>query len=166
QYDERIYGTAAWGLRRQGRRLSARRREPAQLHERPWAGRRDLGARGPSRTQTAKDRRHDGLHVRKPLRHAAHALCNRVVGAATRLFRGLAGSGKAFPQTFVVNLTHPSSCHIKSWFAASDRRTSLPTNKDPAMLPFKKFLPTIVAAMLIGAAAARAENYPTRPITA
>src|SRR5246500_1255396 len=34
------------------------------------------------------------------------------------------------------------------------------------MLPFKKFLPTIVAAMLIGAAAARAENYPTRPITA
>jgi tripartite-type tricarboxylate transporter receptor subunit TctC len=34
------------------------------------------------------------------------------------------------------------------------------------MLSFKKFLPTIVAAMLIGAAAARAENYPTRPITA
>jgi tripartite-type tricarboxylate transporter receptor subunit TctC len=34
------------------------------------------------------------------------------------------------------------------------------------MLPFKKFLPTIAAAMLIGAAAARAENYPTRPITA
>lgn len=34
------------------------------------------------------------------------------------------------------------------------------------MLSFKKSLPTIVAALLIGAAAARAENYPTRPITA
>ena len=34
------------------------------------------------------------------------------------------------------------------------------------MPPFKKFFPTILAAMLIGSAAARAENYPTRPITA
>src|SRR6201987_4962155 len=46
------------------------------------------------------------------------------------------------------------------------RHPPLRTTWEPAMLSFKKFLPTIVAAMLIGAAAARAENYPTRPITA
>ena len=40
-------------LRRQGRRFPARRRQPAQLHERPWTGRRNLGAGDQRRTKTA-----------------------------------------------------------------------------------------------------------------
>ena len=41
---------------------------------------------------------HDGLHVRKPLRDAAHALCGGILRASARLFRRLAGAGKAFPE--------------------------------------------------------------------
>ena len=45
------------------------------------------------RAQAAQDRRHHGVHVREPLRHAAHPLRHRVVGIAARLFRRLAGAG-------------------------------------------------------------------------
>ncbi len=39
QRGQRIHGPDRWCLRRQGRRLRAGRREPAQLHERPRSGR-------------------------------------------------------------------------------------------------------------------------------
>ena len=42
QRRERVHGADPRRLRRQGRRLRARRREPAQLHDRPRPGRRDL----------------------------------------------------------------------------------------------------------------------------
>ena len=54
QRHDRVHGTAARRLRRQGRGLSARRRQPAQLHDRPRPRRRDLRARerAPSSSRT------------------------------------------------------------------------------------------------------------------
>src|SRR5215467_8512642 len=51
--------------------------------ERAWTGCRNLGAGKPCRTQAAKARRYDGIHVRKPLRFSAHALRQRVLRIAT-----------------------------------------------------------------------------------
>ena len=45
QRHDRVHGIAARRLRRQGRRFFARRRQPAQLHDRPRPRRRHLGAR-------------------------------------------------------------------------------------------------------------------------
>ena len=55
------------------------------------------GPRDPRRAQAAQDREHHGVHVRKPLRHAADALCSGVVRVAARLFRRLARPGETFP---------------------------------------------------------------------
>ena len=49
-----------------------------------------------ARAQAAQDRGHHGVHVREPLRHAADALRYRVIRAAARLLRGLAGAGETF----------------------------------------------------------------------
>ena len=85
-YDAKAEGFPAW------------RRQPAQLHDRAWARRRNLGPRDPRRAQAAQDREHHGVHVRKPLRHAADALCSGVVRVAARLFRGLARPGETLPR--------------------------------------------------------------------
>ena len=61
----RVHGPDARRLRRQGRRLPARRRQPAQLHVGARARRRDLGARDEGRAQAAQARRHHGVHVRE-----------------------------------------------------------------------------------------------------
>ena len=45
QRRQRVHGPDPRRLRREGGRLCARRSEPAQLHERPWARRRDVRAR-------------------------------------------------------------------------------------------------------------------------
>ena len=65
QRRERVHGPDPRRLRRQGRGLRARRREPAQLHDRARAGRRDV-REGERRRPVAADAhpRHDGVHVR------------------------------------------------------------------------------------------------------
>ena len=45
QRDERVHGAGLRPVRRQGGRLRARRRESAQLHERPWTRRGNIRAR-------------------------------------------------------------------------------------------------------------------------
>ena len=58
QPGERVHGPGPRRLRRQGRGLHARRREPAQLHERPRARRRRRSRRRAQPTsQAARDRR-------------------------------------------------------------------------------------------------------------
>ena len=52
--------------------------------------------RASGRAQAAQDRGHHGVHVREPVRHAAHPLRRRIIRAAARLFRRLAGVGEAF----------------------------------------------------------------------
>ena len=68
--DERVHGPGARRLRRQGRRLRARRREPAQLHDAATAPTPRPSRRRAAPTCRSRDviERHDGLHVRDPLR--------------------------------------------------------------------------------------------------
>ena len=80
QRHERVHGADPRRVRRQGRRLRARRREPAQLHDRRTARTpRPSNARVQRRTQAAQDRGHHGLHVRdaawpiRPTRFAMEA---------------------------------------------------------------------------------------------
>jgi homogentisate 1,2-dioxygenase len=76
QHRERIHGPGARGLRRQGRGLRARRRQPAQQHERPRPRRRDL-REGQHRRHLAAARDPDTMAfmfetrcVLRPTRHA------------------------------------------------------------------------------------------------
>ena len=52
QHDERVHGPDPRPVRRQGGRLSARRRQPAQLHERPRPRRGDVREGEPRRTRS------------------------------------------------------------------------------------------------------------------
>jgi hypothetical protein len=55
QLDERVHGPDLRRVRRQGRRLRARRSQPAQLHVRPRPRRRNLRARQQRRTEAASN---------------------------------------------------------------------------------------------------------------
>src|SRR6185436_19083128 len=67
QHHVRVHGPGPRRLRRQGRRVRARRGEPAQHLRLARAGRRDLPAGQHRRAAAAEDRRHPGVHVREPL---------------------------------------------------------------------------------------------------
>src|SRR5690348_13240860 len=97
QRDERIHGPDPWRLRRQGGRLRARRREPAQLHERARAGRGNVrqGQRD-GHLEAAAHRGHDGLHVRDAPRDPSDAAGAGVAASAARLPGLLGGPEKAF----------------------------------------------------------------------
>jgi len=69
----------------------------AQLHDRARSRRRDPRARVERRAQAAQAHRHHGVHVRKPLRDAAHPLRRRGGRTAARLFRGWQGLKRRFP---------------------------------------------------------------------
>jgi homogentisate 1,2-dioxygenase len=72
QHRQRVHGPGARCVRRQGGRLRARWVLAAQLHDRAWAGCRDL-RQGQRRghVETGLCRRHHGLHVRVAQRHPA-----------------------------------------------------------------------------------------------
>ena len=113
----RVHGTLYRRLRRQGGRLPARRRQPAQLHDRARPRRRDLGTGLEGAIEAAQDRGHHGVHVREPLRHAAHALCGGIIRAAARLFRRLARVGETLfgvRSGAVARTTGPAHC--RGWF--------------------------------------------------
>ena len=71
QPDERIHGPGVWRVRREGGGIRARRREPAQLHGGPRAGRGNVRARHQRRIETAVPGQHAGIHVRNAARGAA-----------------------------------------------------------------------------------------------
>ena len=105
QRHDRVHGLAARRLRRQGRRLFARRCQPAQLHDRARPRRRHLGARVARRAQAAQDRGHHGVHVREPLRHAASRAtpsaevirnCSTIISKAGRDWTSAAGLERLF----------------------------------------------------------------------
>ena len=97
QSDERIHGPDLRQVRREGRRLSARRRQPAQLHVGPRTRRGNLRARQHRRTQAAASGRYAGLHVRDSAGAAPHALRAGEPDPAARILRVLAGAEEALP---------------------------------------------------------------------
>ncbi len=74
-------------VRRQGRRLRAGRRQPAQRDVGTWARRGDVRARVAGRARAAEARRHACVHVRKPVRHSSDAASACVAAAAARITR-------------------------------------------------------------------------------
>ena len=96
QRDERVHGPDPRRLRREGRRLRAGRRQPAQLHVRARTGRGDVRARVAG--ATLEPRKIDGtlafmFETRYVIHPTPHALASRAVAA--KLPGVLAGAREA-----------------------------------------------------------------------
>ncbi|VXA92853.1 Fumarylacetoacetase (fragment) [Luteimonas sp. 9C] len=93
QRGQRVHGAGTRPVRRQGRRVLARRVLAAQLHERARAGRGDVreGQRGRS-VEAGRHQRHDGVHVRNACGDPADATGTRRRAPPGRLPGVLGGS--------------------------------------------------------------------------
>ena len=98
QRRQRVHGPRARRVRRQGRRLRARRREPAQLHDRPRPrrARRSRRRAAPTRRKPDVITRHDGLHVRDARRSGRRARRSKSAELQDDYFRCWQGLQKHF----------------------------------------------------------------------
>src|SRR6185312_16335323 len=125
----RVHGPRARRLRRQGRGLLARRRQPPQLHERARSRRREPRARDRGRYVEARlPARHDGVHVRVALRLPSDARGAGDADAAGRLLALLAGPAEALRSTATFAMTYETILTV------TKGRVALVTLNRPARL--------------------------------